>query len=324
MAAEEYRSLIRIEDQTEFDRAREGLDGVPAVYQITRPDGSRRWLRASLHRPPDAPPGADECLGVAQDVTEEHEAKLALVRLNAELERRVAERTAELRAANEELDAFAYSIAHDLTGPLRSINGFAALLERDAGDRLDEESRSDLARIRKSSLRMASLISDLLQLSRLTRATVQRERVDLSSLAREVAEELGATQPDRRVEWRIRDGLLADADAGLARALLQNLLGNAWKYTRDRADPVIELGLAEAQPGSNEFFVRDNGAGFDMTGASRLFTPFQRLHSAEEFEGSGIGLATVQRIVRRHGGKVRAQGEVGRGATFYFTLPASA
>ncbi len=316
MGVEEAAALVDIAEKDQLRLAQQRLDGTPAYYHFTWPDGRVRWVRASLARSPEPGPGADEYFGVVQDVTEEHEAKLALERLNAELELRVAERTAELQDALAELDAFAYSVAHDLNAPLRAIDGFAAMLEMDAAGRLEPGERRDLARIRRSATQMASLIADLLRLSRVSRATVDRRPVDLTSLAAEIAAELASAQPGRRVQWRIAPGLRASADAGLARSLLQNLLGNAWKYTRDTPEPVIEF----AADGPDAFVVRDNGAGFEMAHASRLFAPFQRLHG-EEFEGTGIGLATVDRIVRRHGGLVTAEGRLGAGATFRFTLP---
>ncbi|HXQ30067.1 MAG TPA: PAS domain S-box protein [Gemmatimonadales bacterium] len=226
---------------------------------------------------------------------------------------------AQLEAANAELDAFAYSVSHDLRAPLRSIDGFSLALLEDFGSSLDEAARGHLGRVRAASQRMAQLIDDLLGLSKVTRAELRRQPVDLSAVATDVAAELRERSPERPVEFAIAPGVVAQADPRLVRVLLENLLGNAWKYTRERAPARIEFG-AEPNNGSTAFFVRDNGAGFDMAYAHKLFGAFQRLHAHTEFEGTGIGLATVQRIVRRHGGNVWAVGAVGQGATFSFTL----
>ena len=256
-----------------------------------------------------------------------------LQRYASELERRVAERTheleernqalrrnaAELSAANTELDAFAYSVSHDLRAPLRSIDGFSQALLEEYGGRLDDAARGHLDRVRAASQRMAQLIDDLLGLSRVTRAELRRERVDLSALAQSVVADLQGRDQERAVEFAIAPDLTADADPDLLRVVLENLLANAWKYTAKRSPARIEFGLTR-HDGKSAFYVRDNGAGFDMAYANKLFGAFQRLHSSREFEGTGIGLATVQRIVHRHGGKVWAEGAVGQGATFYFTL----
>jgi PAS domain S-box-containing protein len=226
---------------------------------------------------------------------------------------------AELEAANAELDAFAYSVSHDLRAPLRSIDGFSQALLDDAGTALDPASQAHLARVRAASQRMAHLIDDLLALSRVTRAELRRQQVDLSAIANDVAAQLQERVPERRVELTIAPGAVANADPRLVRVVLENLLGNAWKYTRDRDPARIEFGI-EPHNGTRAFYVRDNGAGFDMAYVHKLFGAFQRLHSNAEFEGTGIGLATVQRIVRRHGGEIWAVGAVGHGATISFTL----
>jgi len=245
---------------------------------------------------------------VARDITER-------LRREDELRRYAA----QLEVANAELDSFSYSVSHDLRAPLRSIDGFSQALIDDCGSALDPAARSHLERVRAASQRMAQLIDDLLGLARVTRAELRRERVDLSALAAAIAAELRERTPERQVEVTIAPGAAAHADPRLVRVLLENLLGNAWKYTRERAPARIEFGMAP-QNGSAAFYVRDNGAGFEMTYVHKLFGAFQRLHSHAEFEGTGIGLATVQRIVRRHGGKVWATGAVGQGATFSFTL----
>ena len=241
---------------------------------------------------------------------------------NRELEgaNRILEQTnRELQAANNELEAFSYSVSHDLRSPLRSIEGFSQILLEDHADALDEEGRGYLGRVRAGSRRMALLIDDLLDLSRVTRSTLRRQAVDLSAVAREIAAELERTQPEREAEFVIAGGLGANGDARLLRLVLENLLMNAWKFTQNEPRARIEFGSVE-QAGETAYFVRDNGVGFDMEYADKLFGAFQRLHTPDEFEGTGIGLATVARIVRRHGGEVRAEGEVGKGATFFFTL----
>jgi PAS domain S-box-containing protein len=228
-----------------------------------------------------------------------------------------------LRAVNRELEAFSYSVSHDLRAPLRAIDGFSLALQEDCAAALQEAGRQHLRRVRAATQRMGQLIDDLLNLSRLTRAEMRRERVDLTALAREVAAELRAAAPQRQAEFVIQPGLQADGDSGLLRAALQNLLGNAWKFTGGKAQARIEFGCCQ-KGGEDAFFVRDNGTGFDMAYADKLFGAFQRLHATAEFEGTGIGLATVQRIIHRHGGRVWAEAEPDRGAAFYFTLEAGA
>ncbi|HWP34685.1 MAG TPA: ATP-binding protein, partial [Thermodesulfobacteriota bacterium] len=239
--------------------------------------------------------------------------------LSAELERRVAARTAQLELANRELEAFSYSVSHDLRAPLRSIDGFSQALLEDYEERLDADGREHLRRVRAASQRMAQLIDDLLGLARVARSELRREAVDLSALARDIVAELRGREPERPVVVEIADGLVTRGDPRLLRLALENLLGNAWKFTRGRTPARIAVGVEQGE-GEPAYFVRDNGAGFDMAYAGKLFGPFQRLHAAAEFEGNGIGLATVQRIVHRHGGRVWATGAVGQGATFYFTL----
>lgn len=239
--------------------------------------------------------------------------------LNAGLERRVAERTAQLEAANKELEAFAYSVSHDLRAPLRGMDGFSNALLEDYGDKLDEQGRDYLIRVRAATQRMGQLIDDLLKLSRVTQSGVRRGRADLTALAEAVATELRESQPERQVEFIIEPRMVADADSHMLRIVLDNLIGNAWKFTAKRARATIQVGLRRNEYGAI-YFVRDDGAGFDMIHAGKLFGAFQRLHSSAEFDGSGIGLATVQRIIHRHGGRVWAEGAVDAGATFHFTL----
>jgi signal transduction histidine kinase len=225
---------------------------------------------------------------------------------------------ADLEQKNREMETFSYTVSHDLRAPLRRIESFGRALAETQADRLDEEGHRYLARIRSCSQDMAQLIDDVLYLSRVARADLRRQEVDLSALAHAINERLRETD-DRSVDVRIRPGLVADGDGQLLRIALENLLDNAWKFTRQQPQPRIELGVTHL-PGEPAYFIRDNGAGFDMTYAERLFTPFQRLHLSSEFPGTGIGLATVQRIVNRHGGRIWAEGSVGQGATFLFTL----
>jgi two-component system, NtrC family, sensor kinase len=243
--------------------------------------------------------------------------------MEARTAREVAEARAalveELQAKNEELDSFSYSVAHDLRAPLRSLDGFSLALLEDYGDKLDESGREYLKFIRESAQQMATLIDDLLALSRVTRSEFRREAVDLTEIARQIGARLQETDPDRRVEFVVADDLCVRGDNNLLALVLENLIGNAWKYSSKRPVARIEVGSVKRK-GQPAFFVRDNGAGFDMAYASKLFGVFQRLHSAREFEGTGIGLATVQRIVRRHGGRIWGEGKVDGGATFYFTL----
>src|SRR5229473_4023873 len=243
----------------------------------------------------------------------------ALQQAHDELEQRVEERTAQLGAANKELEAFSYSVSHDLRAPLRGIDGFSLALLEDYADKLDEDGRDYLHRVRAATQRMGILIDDLLNLSRVTRSEMRRENTDLGAIARSVAGELQKTQPERRVEFRIEEGLEAFVDSHLIRIALENLLGNAWKFTSKRESACIEFGRTHCD-GKLTYYVRDDGAGFDPAYAGRLFGAFQRLHDKSEFPGTGVGLATVQRIVHRHGGRIWAEGTADRGATFYFTL----
>jgi PAS domain S-box-containing protein len=254
--------------------------------------------------------------GIDRDVTERHRAEEAIRTINAELEERVRRRTAELETAYHELESFSYSVSHDLRAPLRTIDGFSRALLEDYGERLEEEGRGCLERVRSATRRMGLLIDDLLSLSRVTRQEMRQELVDLSALAEDIAADLVTTHGER-VELRVEPGLQVQGDPKLLRLALWNLLENAWKFTRDRAPGHVELGRLPAGP----FFVRDDGAGFDMAYAHKLFTPFQRLHAPEDFPGTGIGLAIVQRVVRRHGGRIWAEATLGAGAAFFFTLP---
>ncbi|MBI3736612.1 histidine kinase, partial [Candidatus Sumerlaeota bacterium] len=242
------------------------------------------------------------------------------VRLYADMEDRIRQRTAQLETANQELEAFSYAVSHDLRAPLRAIAGFSDALAEDCGEKLDQNGKHYLSRIGSAVRRMNELIEDLLNLSKVTRAPLNGRKVDLTAMTRELAARLGETSPGREVELVIADGIEAEGDPRLLRALLENLMNNAWKFTSKRAKARIEFSAARDDAGRLVYCLRDNGAGFNPEHAAKLFSPFQRLHSSEEFEGTGIGLATVQRIVARHGGKVWAEGKPGEGAAFFFTL----
>ena len=289
------------------------------VIHYTR-NGSRivvvsNWV---LHNDEQSEPRA--ILEVNNDITERRRAEEAILRLNETLEQSVVERTAQLLAANKELEAFSYSVSHDLRAPLRHINGFSQILLEDYEDKLDEPGKNHLHQLCSASKEMAQLIDDMLELARVTRSEIRRETVNLSELAHAVISELKGRDPDRNIVFTAEDGLLAHCDRRLLRIVLSNLLGNAWKFTSKREKAEIAF-RKQQEDGETVFFVQDNGAGFEMAYANKLFGAFQRLHTAGEFEGTGIGLATVQRIVRRHGGRVWTIGEVDKGATFYFSLP---
>ena len=292
------------------------MAGARAVYGL-RADGEEFPLEASISQVEAG--GQKLYTVILRDITERKRAEEQNRRLNETLEQRVQERTAQLQAANKELEAFSYSVSHDLRAPLRHINGFSQALLEDYADKLDEEGKDYLQQVRDASQEMAQLIDDVLQLARVTRSEMRRESVNLSHLADDVIAELQKRDAGRRVAVHIEEGLATSGDKRLLRIMLSNLLGNAWKFTSKREAAEINFGR-EQRNGETVFFVRDNGAGFEMAFADKLFGAFQRLHTADEFEGTGIGLATVQRIVNRHGGRVWAEGAIDKGATFYFTF----
>ncbi|MDX1451565.1 MAG: ATP-binding protein [Oleiphilaceae bacterium] len=237
------------------------------------------------------------------------------------LEKKVEERTAELEMANHELEAFSYSVSHDLKAPLRKIDGFSRALEEDYAQHLDEDGLNYLARLRSNSQKMSQLITSLLQLSRVTRKEIDKQRFSLSEAAHQILESLKESEPQREVTVKVSPGLIAEGDPKLVEILLDNLIGNAWKYSRNQASTYIEVGMIAGKH-PPVYYVRDNGCGFDMSYADRLFKPFTRLHSTEQFEGTGIGLATTGRIVARHRGRIWAESQPEQGSTFFFTLEA--
>lgn len=286
-------------------------------------DGQKKWHLTTKVPMLDVHGKIIGIVGINRDITEIKQGQEVIRELNALLEQRVIERTAQLEAANRELESFAYSVSHDLRAPLRSIDGFSQALIEDYRDVLDQTGAGYLQRVRNASQRMAQLIDDLLGLSRITRREMRRESTDLSLLAQEIVADLRKEQPEREVEVSIAPGIRLQADANLLRIALDNLIRNAWKFTGKQPRARIEVGV-ERQAGGPVYFVRDNGAGFDMSYAGRLFGAFQRLHSEAEFPGTGIGLATVQRVVRRHGGSIWVEAAPGKGATFFFTIGAGA
>ncbi len=289
-------------------------------HRIVWADGSVHWIsgRGEVFRDEGGRPL--RMLGIVTDVTERHNTELELRNYRDNLEDLVAERTGELEALNNELEAFSYSVSHDLKGPLRAIDGFSLALLEDFEESLGDEGSDYLKRIRVGANRMSQLIDDILQLSRVSRTELKRQNVELNTVGAEVIRELEEREPLRRVIFKVHPGLEANCDEQLMRIVLENLLGNAWKYTSKKEAAEIEFGKIRID-GKMTFFVKDDGAGFDMRFIDKLFGAFQRLHRADDFEGTGVGLATVQRIIHRHGGRIWAQAEVGKGATFYFNLP---
>ena len=328
--ADELRSL-RIQDITHPDdsdaelarlqRLTSGeIDTDSVEKRYLRKDGQVVWAEASYAVVRDLDGDPALIVGVVRDITAERVAEAKVRTLNAGLEARVVERTAELQQANNNLESFSYSVSHDLRAPLRTLSGYSEVLLEDYGDRLDEAGRGYLGRIQAASERMATLIDDLLLLSRVSRVQVNLVPVDLSAEAAAIAAELQFRDPGRRVRVTIQAGVQVMADRGLIRTVVQNLIENAWKFTAKGDDATIEFASTAAEDGQVCCYVRDNGAGFDPAYAAKLFKPFERLHDAADFPGTGIGLASVARIVERHGGRVWADGTVGGGATFYFTL----
>jgi signal transduction histidine kinase len=301
-----------------LERGRRSRERFALEYRVLRPDGEMRHVHVQGKVVLDDQGRPERLVGAVQDVTERWRADLEIRKLNQELQLRMA----ELELSNRELETFSYSVSHDLRAPLRALDGFSEVLLNTRSEKLDEEAQHYLRRIRSASQRMAQLIDGLLDLARISRSQLERSDTNLSTLAADICRELQARDPERTVEIEIEPDLRTSADPRLVQAALGNLLENAWKYTRRRARARIELGALQ-QEGRIVYFVRDNGAGFDMAYAKKLFGVFQRLHAEREFEGTGIGLATVQRIVQRHGGNIWAEAAVDAGATFFFTLSSS-
>ncbi|MCB1647166.1 MAG: PAS domain S-box protein [Pseudomonadales bacterium] len=293
--------------------------GFDIEFRIAPQDEPTRWIHCVGHLITDQRATEEYLVGICRDVTSEHSARQSLHEVNAELEKRVRQRTQELENTNRELEAFSYSVSHDLRTPLRSLDGFSQILLKGYTSELDEKGQDYLRRIRAASQRMGNLIDDLLNLSRITRADVEHTRLDLSEMAGEQLAELRELDPDREVQLVAPDMLIVHADRALVRILLQNLLSNAWKFTARAEHARIEIGTTNID-GNQYFFVKDNGVGFDMKYAGKLFGAFQRLHHADDFAGTGIGLATVKRVVSKHGGRIFAEAEPDNGATFYFSL----
>ena len=319
-----WADLIAPEDLPTFEQHKKDLLEKGYVenlqYSIVRKDGTRRSVILNGRAFFDEQDRLLYTLGNVVDMTDQVRAEEEIRRLNVSLEEKVKERTRELEMANRELESFAYSVSHDLRAPLRGIDGFSRVLVEQYADKLHQQGLDYLDRIRKASQRMGMLIDDLLMLSRITRQDLNREQVDLGIISTEILEAHQEKEPKRNVGFDIAGELTATGDPSLLRILMQNLLDNAWKYSSNRAQAYIEVGRANMD-GRRYVFVRDNGVGFNMKYHDKLFVPFQRLHTQDDFPGTGIGLATVQRIISRHGGSIHAESKENEGSVFYFFLP---
>lgn len=308
------RDLVRLRTALARDGVSTSFD-----WQYRRLDGTLFDGRVTLT--PVRIAGVAHRLALIRDISDRKRTERETQKLNAELERLVEQRTIQLEGANRELEAFSYSVSHDVRAAIRGIYACSQILLDDHGSRLDGAGSRWLETMREGSRRLDRVTQELLELSRLARARLDIEEVDLGAIARTLVRRLAEAQPERAARFQIAEGLIAMADQALVRVIMEHLLGNAWKFTRGRNIAEIEVGATECPQGDRAFFVRDNGAGFDPSRAADLFNAFERLHPKNEFEGSGIGLATVRRLVHRHGGRIWAEGEVDRGATIYFTLP---
>ena len=327
MTRADFENLIYQDDRARLRAAAQAaLDqdiGYSIDYRILGPDGSPLTMHSEAQVERDASGNPVRMSGIVQDMTDRvavdhalRESDAQIRRMNVELEQRVAQRTCQLAAANKELEAFGYSVSHDLQAPLRRIERYAEMLSESNGSRLDDAGRDMLKRIQEASSQTKALISDILKLSHVTRVELRRAPVDLSQLARRVMEQIeGASTPPRQVQVSVEPGIVVEADAAMLQILLDNLLGNAWKFTSKTDQPVIRVGAIEPAEGKG-FYISDNGAGFDMRYAYKLFGAFQRLHGQHEFKGTGIGLAIVQRIVNLHGWQIEAASQIGRGTVF--------
>ncbi len=311
---EEARTIARRNQERRRQGLKENFE-----FKFQRKDGSDLFALVAATPLTNENGEFSGALAMVADITERKQAEAEILKLNTELERRVNERTAQLSVVNRELEAFSYSVSHDLRAPLRSMDGFSKMLLNDYQDCLDEQGQHFLKRIRVGSENMGQLIDALLHLSRVSRTELQFEPMDLTGLARAIQGEMREQNPERQVECLCQDDLTARGDRGLLRIVLTNLFNNAWKFTRKQAQARVEFGSID-RDGQQTYFVRDNGVGFDLAYADKLFGAFQRLHHVNEFEGTGIGLATVERIIHRHGGKIWAEAIVNEGAIFYFTL----
>lgn len=317
-SAEAFMERVHPQDRASLEASLQDVHAIPGnrvrEFRIVRPDGQVCWVESRYRAIQDADGRTEQMIGVLYDVSS-HKS------LEQELEKRVEMRTRQLTTANGELEAFTYSASHDLRAPLRGLDGFAQVLLDDYGEQLDENGLHYVKRIRAAAQRMGELIDCLLLLSQVTREKLRWETVDMTRLAQSVVQELRERSPEREISVDIAPDLVARGDEQLLRVVLENLIGNSWKFTIPRHQPIIEVG-AQKQGEETIYFVQDNGVGFDMNYSDKLFTPFQRLHS-DRFEGSGIGLATVQRIIQRHDGRIWAEGEPTKGASFYFALGTS-
>ncbi len=320
MTAESYRKATQMMvDSLQLEQDHDNIN-YTVDMEYYRKDGSTFWSETHLRFVRNEEGRVSGILGVGRDITERKLAEQRILHLNQELESRVRERTAQLHAVNKDLESFSYSVAHDLKAPLRAMDGFSRILLDDFQDGLDEQGRHYLNRIRQASSKMSQLIDGLLRLSQVSRQSLFIRHTDLARLAQEAIDELRSSEPGRQLQFTSPKKMIVIADTGLMRIAMNNLVANAWKFTSQRDEARIELGLEE-RPGETVVYIKDNGVGFENSSAIKLFQPFQRLHRQDEFDGSGIGLAIVHKIIERHHGEIWAESSPGQGARFIFTLP---